>query len=310
GAGFIGSHLCRRLVRAGHEVTCVDNLSTGHADNIADLLAQRKITAIWHDVTSHRLGVPDIGCDRIFALACPASPVAYRADPIGTLRTAFEGTRRALELAKRTGARLLLASTSEIYGDPAEHPQTESYWGHVDPLGPRSCYDEGKRVAEALVMAYGRQAGVAATIARIFNTYGPGMAADDGRVVPAFIGAALDGRPFPIEGDGRQTRSFCYVDDTVEGLVALMECEAALGMPVNLGNPTEISMVDLALRVAATAGVDVARFEKRPAPEQGPRRRRPDIARAKALLGWQPTTGLDDGLAATVAWFRERRAVA
>lgn len=301
GAGFLGSHLCERLLRDGWEVLCIDNFVTGRQENLASLAAHPGLAIVRHDVTDPLPGGPQL--NRIYNLACPASPPQYQADALKTLRTCVLGTMHALELASACGARLLQASTSEIYGDPLEHPQRESYWGHVNPLGPRACYDEGKRCAETLCQTYARQRGVQARIARIFNTYGPRMSPQDGRVVSNFIVQALAGKPLTIYGTGAQTRSFCYVDDLVDGLVRLMESDAApSGVPVNLGNPAEMTMLDMANLVRELTGADVP-LAFRPRPQDDPAQRRPDISRARQWLGWHPQVAPREGLARTVAYF-------
>ena len=300
GAGFIGSHLCERLVARGDHVICLDNFFTGSRDNVAHLMGQPAFRLVEHDVCSPLL----VDVDRIFNLACPASPIHYQVDPMKTVQTNVMGTLNMLEIARKMGARILQASTSEVYGDPAVHPQTEAYWGNVNPIGPRACYDEGKRVAETLMSDYHRQAGVDIRIARIFNTYGPRMAENDGRVVSNFILQALRGERLTIYGTGLQTRSFCYVDDLVEGLLRLMDTES-FHEPVNLGNPGEFTMRELAEMVARFCDVK-ADIEYCPLPQDDPVQRRPDIARARQLLDWAPTIPLEDGLRRTVADFQER----
>jgi UDP-glucuronate decarboxylase len=301
GAGFIGSHLCERLLAEGREVVCLDNYMTGERRNIEPLLRHPAFEAIRHDVvTPIRLET-----DAIYHLACPASPVHYQADRIRTLKTAVIGTYNMLGLAKRTGAALFQASTSEVYGDPRVHPQTEDYWGNVNPVGPRACYDEGKRAAETLCFDYRRQHGVRIRVARIFNTYGPRMHPDDGRVVSTFIVQALRGEPVTIFGDGSQTRSFCYVTDLVEGIVRLMAAPDELAGPVNLGNPAEMTVRELAERIVTLCD-SASPIVTKPLPQDDPVRRRPDIAKAGALLGWEPKVALDDGLRETIAWFRSR----
>ncbi len=300
GAGFLGSHLCDRLLADGHDVISVDNYFTGRKANIRHLAGNPRFEAIRHDVTQPLL----LEVDWVFNLACPASPVHYQVNAIKTIKTCVIGALNMLGLAKRTGARIFQASTSEVYGDPDEHPQPESYWGKVNPVGPRSCYDEGKRCAEALFMDYHRSNDVDIRIARIFNTYGPRMASDDGRVVSNFICQALRGEPLTVFGDGSQTRSFCYVDDLVEGFVRLMRYEGEeRHLPHNLGNPGEFSMLELAERVQRLTGSDVE-LVHRPLPADDPRQRRPDITRSHAHLGWQPTIDLEEGLRRTVDWFR------
>lgn len=306
GAGFLGSHLTRRLLHDGHHVTVVDNFSTGDRANLADLAAAEadgRLVVLDHDVEQPL----DVDVDRIFHLACPASPVQYQRDPVRTLKTCVLGSFNVLDLALRTGATVLLASTSEVYGDPAVHPQDESYWGHVNPIGPRSCYDEGKRCAESAFFSYRSQHGLPVKVARIFNTYGPSMRADDGRVVSNFVVAALRGDPLRVLGDGSQTRSFCFVDDLVDGLVRLMETPDEVTGPLNLGNPEEYTVRELAevvLDAVGTSGPEGGRIEHGPLPVDDPTRRCPDIDQAQWVLGWKPTTPLDEGLAATVAYFR------
>ena len=297
GSGFIGSHLCERLLDRGEEVLCLDNFFTGNKDNIAHLLTNPKFELIRHDVTQPIL----VEVDRIYNLACPASPVHYQYNPIKTVKTNVMGALNMLGLARRVKARALQASTSEVYGDPEVHPQPETYWGHVNPVGVRSCYDEGKRVAETLFFDYHRQNGVDVCVVRIFNTYGPRMSIDDGRVVSNFIVQALRGEPITIYGEGTQTRSFCYVSDLVEGMIRAMDCDGFTG-PVNLGNPGEYSIRDLAEMVLELTG---SRSELRnlPLPSDDPTRRRPDISLAKEKLDWEPRVGLREGLDAAVAYF-------
>ena len=299
--GFIGSHLCDRLLAEGHEILGVDNFLTGSPRNLAHLQGHPRFTSIEHDIIEP-LKVPG-RLDVIFNLASPASPKDYLAHPIETLRTGAEGSRNLLELALQKGARYVLASTSECYGDPLEHPQKETYWGHVNPVGPRSCYDESKRYAEAITMAYHRRHGLATHIARIFNTYGPRMQQDDGRIVPNFIRQALRGEPITVYGDGSQTRSFCYRDDLVEGLIRLMNAPDDLAGPVNLGNPGEFTILQLARLVLEATGSS-APLAYHPLPQDDPTQRRPDITLARARLGWEPKVPLVEGLARTVAWFR------
>ncbi len=301
GAGFIGSHLCDRLVVDGHEVICLDNYFTGRRENIRHLLDNHNFELMRHDVIEPTL----VEVDQIYNLACPASPVHYQYNPVKTVKTNVMGTLNMLGLAKRVRARILQASTSEVYGDPLEHPQTEKYWGNVNPIGLRSCYDEGKRVAETLMMDYHRQNGVDTRIARIFNTYGPRMVENDGRVVSNFIVQALSNEPLTIYGDGKQTRSFCYVDDLVDGLVRLMNAED-LHEPINLGNPVEFTIEELAVEVARRCGSN-ADIKREPLPMDDPRQRKPDITRARELLGWQPTITLAEGLERTIADFAARR---
>jgi UDP-glucuronate decarboxylase len=302
GAGFIGSHLTRRLLDAGNEVLVVDNFYSGTRSNIEDLQGEPRFELLRHDVTFPLY----VEVDEIYHLACPASPVFYQRDPVQTTKTCVHGSINMLGLAKRTGAKILLASTSEVYGDPAMHPQEESYWGNVNPIGIRSCYDEGKRCAETLFFDYHRQHQLRIKVARIFNTYGPRMAADDGRVVSNFIVQALTGQPLTVFGDGTQTRSFCYVDDLVDGLIRLMDSPDEVTGPINLGNPGEFTMLELAQQVTALAGgPDI---EYRPLPQDDPVRRKPDIAKAQELLGWQPTVPLEEGLKRTVDYFRDHLA--
>ena len=298
GAGFIGSHLCDRLLARGHEVLCVDNLFTGRRRNIEHLLAHPRFEFMRHDVCFPL----HVEVDQIYNLACPASPVQYRHDPVQTTKTAVLGAINMLGLAKRLKCPILQASTSEVYGDPEVHPQPESYWGAVNPVGPRSCYDEGKRCAETLFFDYRRQHGLRIKVARIFNTYGPRMHPNDGRVVSNFAVQALSGRPVTIHGDGAQTRSFCYVDDLVTGLVRLMETPDDVTGPVNLGNPQEVSIRTLAEMVLERVGGGAPEFLE--AVEDDPRRRRPDISLAAELLGWAPRVPLDEGLDRTIAYFR------
>jgi UDP-glucuronate decarboxylase len=300
GAGFIGSHLCERLLGDGHEVVCMDNLFTGRRANLSGLLGRDNFEFDRHDVNEPFT----VEVDHIYHLACPASPIHYQRNPVRTIRTCVQGTLHALELAREVGARLFIASTSEVYGDPARHPQTEDYWGHVNPIGPRACYDEGKRCAEALAVSFARQYGVDVRIARIFNTYGPRMHESDGRVVSNFVVQALRGEPITLYGDGSQTRSFCYVDDLVEAAVRLMEVDTD-DTPVNLGNPNETSIREIAALIRALAG-SRSELIHRDLPADDPARRCPDIGRARALLGWQPEVSLEDGLARTIAYFDAR----
>lgn len=297
GAGFIGSHLCEKLLARGDEVLCLDNFFTGRKENIAHLLAEPRFELIRHDVTLPFMAE----ADRIYNLACPASPVHYQYNPVKTIKTNVMGALNALGLAKRVRARILQASTSEVYGDPAMHPQNESYWGNVNPIGPRSCYDEGKRVAEALFFDYHRQNKVDIRVIRIFNTYGPRMLINDGRVVSNFVVQALRNEPITIYGKGMQTRSFCYVDDLVDGMVRMMDCEAFTG-PVNLGNPGEFTIRELAETIIEMTG-STSKLVFRPLPENDPTRRRPDIALAQEKLGWQPKVMLRDGLRPTITYF-------
>jgi UDP-glucuronate decarboxylase len=299
GAGFLGSHLCHRLLDEGNHVLCVDNYFTGNKRNIEDLIANPYFEIIRQDVCFPLY----VEVDEIYNLACPASPKYYQKDPIQTMKTSVLGTYNMLGLAKRTGAKILQASTSEIYGDPEVHPQPESYWGNVNPLGVRSCYDEGKRAAESLVMDYNRQHGVRTKIIRIFNTYGPNMAADDGRVVSNFIVQALSGRPITVYGAGTQTRSFCYVDDLVEGMIRVMNSAEYITGPINLGNPGEFTMLELADKVKEITGnKNEVIFE--PLPKDDPKQRRPDISLAKQVLHWAPKVSLDEGLVKTIDYFR------
>lgn len=299
GAGFLGSHLCEALLAQGREVICADNFFTGRKANIAHLLDHPRFELLRHDVT-HSLFVE---VDRIYNLACPASPVHYQYNPVKTIKTSVLGAIHMLGLAKRVRARILQASTSEVYGDPAVHPQPETYWGHVNPIGIRSCYDEGKRAAECLFMDYHRQNGVDIRIARIFNTYGPRMLPNDGRVVSNFIVQALRAEPLTVYGTGSQTRSFCYVDDLVDGLIRLMNTEGVTG-PLNLGNPSEFTILELAQQVRELTG---SRSEIRflPLPSDDPTQRQPDISQAREKLGWTPKVPLGDGLRKTVAYFEE-----
>ena len=301
GSGFLGASLCERLVQAGHEVICLDNLLTSSVDNIEHLLGSGNFKFIEHDVTEPiRLEV-----DEIYNLACPASPIHYQANPIKTMKTSVLGMIHVLGMAKRCGARVLQASTSEIYGDPDVHPQPESYRGLVNTLGPRACYDEGKRAAEALCSDYRRSHDVEVRIARIFNTYGPGMATNDGRVVSNFILQTLRGEPVTVYGDGSQTRSFCYRDDLIEGLVRLMALDGKEPRPVNLGNPEECSMLELVQAVARACGRE-AMVTYQPIPNDDPKQRCPDITRARELLNWSPAVSLREGLQRTVSWFQNQ----
>ncbi len=299
GAGFLGSHLCERLLLEGHDILCVDNFYTGSKRNISHLLGHPRFELLRHDVTFPLY----VEVDEIYNLACPASPVHYQNDPVQTTKTSVHGAINLLGLAKRTKARILQASTSEVYGDPGQHPQREEYWGHVNPVGIRSCYDEGKRCAETLFMDYRRQHGMAVKIARIFNTYGPRMQIDDGRVVSNFIVQALRGEPITIYGDGQQTRSFCHVDDLIDGLRRLMASPHEFCGPVNLGNPGECTMLELAQRVQALAR-SASPLVFRPLPGDDPARRRPDISLARRALSWEPRIELAAGLAQTVDYFR------
>jgi UDP-glucuronate decarboxylase len=297
GAGFLGSHLCERLLNDGHEVICLDNYFTGRMANVAHLRDSRNFELIRHDVTEPIL----LEVDRIFNLACPASPIHYQFNPVKTIKTSVMGAINMLGLAKRVKARILQASTSEVYGDPAVHPQTEDYWGNVNPIGIRSCYDEGKRVAETLFMDYHRQNKVDIRIVRIFNTYGPRMLPNDGRVVSNFIVQALNGEDITIYGDGSQTRSFCYVDDLIEGFVRMMNQDKIIG-PVNIGNPGEFTMLELAKEVLELTG-SKSKIVYKPLPGDDPKMRRPDITLAKKALNWEPTIPLRQGLEKTIVYF-------
>ncbi|HEV7699659.1 MAG TPA: UDP-glucuronic acid decarboxylase family protein [Pyrinomonadaceae bacterium] len=301
GAGFIGSHLCERLVSEGNEVICLDNFFTGRKENIEHLMDDKRFELVRHDVTEPIL----LEVDRIYNLACPASPIHYQYNPIKTVKTNVMGMINMLGLAKRVKARILQASTSEVYGDPLEHPQTEEYWGNVNPIGLRSCYDEGKRVAETLMMDYHRQGHVDTRIVRIFNTYGERMLENDGRVVSNFVVQALRGDELTIYGDGSQTRSFCFVTDLVDGFIKLMEADDIdeIHQPVNMGNPGEFTMNELAEQVGLTVGKDI-RVKHLPLPQDDPRQRKPNIERAKRLLGWEPKIPLAEGLKKTVDYFK------
>ncbi|MEQ8262179.1 UDP-glucuronic acid decarboxylase family protein [Pseudohaliea sp.] len=298
GAGFLGSHLCERLLARGHDVLCVDNFFTGARDNVIHLLDNPHFELLRHDVTFPLY----VEVDEIYNLACPASPVHYQFDPVQTTKTSVHGAINMLGLAKRVRAKILQASTSEVYGDPQVHPQEESYWGHVNPIGARSCYDEGKRCAETLFFDYYRQHDLRIKVARIFNTYGPRMHPNDGRVVSNFIVQALAGEPITLYGDGEQTRSFCYVDDLVDGLIALMDSADEVTGPINLGNPLEFSIRELAEQVLELTG-STSELVFRPLPEDDPRQRQPDITRAREQLGWEPSTQLKTGLERTVDYF-------
>ena len=298
GAGFIGSFLCERLLAAGHEILCVDNFFTGTRANVAALVAHPMFELMRHDVTFPLY----VEVDEIYNLACPASPVHYQYDPVQTTKTSVHGAINMLGLAKRVRATILQASTSEVYGDPTVHPQPEEYWGNVNPIGPRSCYDEGKRCAETLFFDYRRQHKLKIKVARIFNTYGPRMHPNDGRVVSNFVVQALKGEPITIFGDGLQTRAFCYVDDLVDGLVRLMESPEEVSGPINLGNPGEFTMRELAELVLELTG-SASTIEFRPLPADDPRQRRPDISKAESVLGWRPSTPLREGLGRTIAYF-------
>ena len=298
GAGFLGSHLCERLLEKGSEVICLDNFFTGVRHNVDRLLDHKRFELIRHDVTFPIY----LEIDQIYNLACPASPIHYQHDPVQTTKTSVHGAINMLGLAKRVKAKILQASTSEVYGDPNVHPQTEDYWGHVNPIGPRSCYDEGKRCAETLFFDYWRQNKLRIKVARIFNTYGPRMHPHDGRVVSNFIIQALLGRDITIYGDGSQTRSFCYVEDLVDGLIRLMGSPDEIVGPINIGNPVEFSMLQLANIVGEVTN-SRSRVVHRPLPQDDPRQRQPDIAKAQEILGWKPTTPLREGLAKTIAYF-------
>jgi UDP-glucuronate decarboxylase len=300
GAGFLGSHLCERLLAEGHDVLCVDNFYTGTKRNIAHLLRDPYFELLRHDITFPLY----VEVDEIYNMACPASPIHYQNDPVQTTKVNVHGAINVLGLTKRLKARILQASTSEVYGDPVVHPQPESYLGNVNPIGPRSCYDEGKRCAETLFFDYHRQHGVRIKVARIFNTYGPRMHPNDGRVMSNFILQALRGRPITVYGDGRQTRSFCYVDDMVEGLVRLMGTEDHVTGPVNLGNPEECSVLQLAELVVSVTG-SRSEITFLPLPQDDPRQRRPDITLARELLGWEPAVPLEEGVLRTVEYFEE-----
>jgi UDP-glucuronate decarboxylase len=298
GAGFLGSHLCDRLIQAGHEVVCLDNFFTGARKNVEHLLDDHRFELVRHDVTQPLT----IEVDQIYHLACPASPIHYQRNPVRTIRTAVHGTLNMLDMAREVHAKLLIASTSEVYGDPQQHPQEEEYWGHVNPIGPRACYDEGKRCAEALTVSYARQYGIQTRIARIFNTYGPRMHANDGRVVSNFVVQALRDEPITIYGDGSQTRSFCFVSDLIDGLMRFMALGNDPG-PVNLGNPREQTISDLARMIVGMTG---SRSEVvfQPLPTDDPVRRKPNTDKAKAILGWEPRVSVEEGLAATIDYFR------
>jgi len=299
GAGFLGSHLCERLLQRGNDVICVDNFFTGRKDNIADLVGHPRFEILRHDIV-HPLYLE---VDQVYNLACPASPQAYQFNPIKTIKTSTVGMVNVLGLAKRCRARVLQASTSEVYGDPLIHPQTEDYWGHVNPIGPRSCYDEGKRVAETLCMNYHLAHGLEVRLIRIFNTYGPRMDPYDGRVVSNFITQALRGEPITVFGDGTQTRSFCYVDDLIEGMIRMMDQDEQVG-PVNLGNPGEFTMLELAEQVLAQTR-SKSKINHLPLPADDPKQRCPDITRAREWLGWSPVVPLAEGLSRTIPYYRQ-----
>jgi UDP-glucuronate decarboxylase len=299
GAGFVGSHLSARLIAEGAQVICLDNFFTGTRENVAPLLGHPRFELVRHDVEQPL----SLEVDEIYHLACPASPIHYQRNPVRTVRTAVQGTLNLLDVARESSARILIASTSEIYGDPAMHPQPEGYWGNVNPIGPRACYDEGKRCAEALAVSYARQYGTEVRIARIFNTYGPRLHQADGRVVSNFIVQALSGEPLTVYGDGSQTRSFCYVTDLLEGFLRLMASPHG-PEPVNLGNPRETTMLELATLVR-TLTRSPSPIVKAPLPQDDPARRRPDISRARELLGWEPRVTLEEGLRETIGYFRD-----
>src|ERR1700739_3589419 len=300
GAGFLGSHLCEKLLDAGHEVVCVDNFYTGRKDNIAAVLTNPRFEMLRHDVTFPLY----VEVDEIYNLACPASPVHYQFDPVQTTKTSVHGAINVLGLAKRLRVRVLQASTSEVYGDPSRHPQSEDYWGNVNPIGPRSCYDEGKRCAETLFFDYYRQHRLRIKVARIFNTYGPRMHPHDGRVVFNCVVQALSNEPITIHGQGSQTRSFCYVDDMIDGLMRLMESDDSVTGPINLGNPQEFSILELAEQVLGLTA-SPSQLQYKPLPQDDPKQRQPDIARARTVLKWEPTTTLVDGLKKTIAYFEQ-----
>jgi UDP-glucuronate decarboxylase len=300
GAGFLGSHLCDRLLARGEDVLCVDNYFTGTKRNVEHLFSNPRFELLRHDVTFPLY----VEVDRIHNLACPASPIHYQLDPVQTTKTSVHGAINMLGLAKRVKARILQASTSEVYGDPEVSPQAEDYWGRVNPIGPRSCYDEGKRCAETLFFDYQRQHGVDVKVVRIFNTYGPRMHPDDGRVVSRFIVQALRGEDLTVFGEGTQTRSFCYVDDLVDGMLRMMDSPAGLYGPINLGNPEELTMIDLAERVLRATG-SKSRLVKKPLPPDDPKQRKPDIGLAIAKLDWRPKVSLEDGLRETVGYFKK-----
>jgi UDP-glucuronate decarboxylase len=305
GAGFLGSHLCERLLHQGHDVLCVDNFYTGAKANIAHLLTHPRFELIRHDVTFALY----VEVDRIYNLACPASPIHYQHDPVQTTKTSVHGAINMLGLAKRVGARILQASTSEVYGDPEIHPQTEGYWGRVNPVGMRSCYDEGKRCAETLFFDYRRQHNLRIKVVRIFNTYGPRMHPNDGRVVSNFIMQALKGEDITIYGDGKQTRSFCFVDDLVEAIIRAMNTPDDFTGPVNIGNPKEFTILQLAEQVIKLTG-SKSQLVFKPLPSDDPRQRQPDISLAKQVLGWSPTTELEQGLERTIRYFKDRATTA
>ncbi|HEY0983336.1 MULTISPECIES: UDP-glucuronic acid decarboxylase family protein [unclassified Schlesneria] len=300
GAGFLGSHLCERLLERNENVICLDNFFTGRKDNILHLMGNPRFELIRHDIVHPIV----LEVDQIYNLACPASPVAYQFNPIKTIKTSTVGVVNMLGLAKRCRARILHCSTSEVYGDPSVHPQREDYWGHVNPIGPRSCYDEGKRVAESLCINYHQEHDLAVRVIRIFNTYGPRMDPNDGRVISNFITQAIRGEPITIYGDGSQTRSFCYCDDLIRGMMQMMDQDTEIG-PVNLGNPDEYSMLQLAEEVLRAIPESKSKITFEPLPKDDPKQRCPDITKAKAVLGWSPTVGLREGLARTIAYYRQ-----
>ncbi|MCC6750928.1 MAG: SDR family oxidoreductase [Deltaproteobacteria bacterium] len=302
GAGFLGSHLCERLLRDGHEVVCLDNFFTGSRQNVEHLLDDHRFELVRGDVNDPRV----LEVDEVYHLACPASPIHYQRNPVRTIRTCVIGTLNMLEMCREVHAKLLIASTSEVYGDPEVHPQTEAYWGHVNPIGPRACYDEGKRCAEAVAVSFARQYSVPVRIPRIFNTYGPRMHENDGRVVSNFVVQALRGEPITVYGEGRQTRSFCFATDLIEGFVRLMASDLD-ARPVNLGNPDEQTIGELAHRIVQLTG-SRSTIENRPLPKDDPVRRKPDISLAKDALGWTPKVSLEEGLKAVVEDFRARLA--
>ncbi|MDE0973502.1 MAG: SDR family oxidoreductase [Candidatus Nanopelagicales bacterium] len=299
GAGFIGSHLCERLLNRGDQVLCVDNFYSSTRENVAHLLPHPNFELMRHDITFPLF----VEVDQIYHLACPASPIHYQRDPVQTTKTAVHGSINMLGLAKRTKARVLLTSTSEVYGDPAVHPQNEDYWGNVNPIGPRACYDEGKRAAETLFFDYWRQHKLEIKVVRLFNTYGPRMHPQDGRVVSNFVMSALTGSPITIYGDGSQTRSFCYVEDLIDGLIAMMESDVEITGPINLGNPSEFTVKELAEKIIEKIPTTCT-MDFLPLPQDDPVRRQPDITRAKTQLGWEPTIALDQGLDRTIDYFR------
>lgn len=299
GAGFLGSHLCDRLIERGDDVICLDNFFTGRKENVRHLLNHERFELVRHDIVHPFY----LEVDRIFNLACPASPEAYQYNPIKTIKTSTVGMVNVMGLAKRCGARILHASTSEVYGDPLVHPQTEDYWGHVNPIGPRSCYDEGKRIAESLMMNYHQAHGVAIRIIRIFNTYGPRMDPNDGRVISNFITQAIRGDDITVYGEGTQTRSFCFCSDLIEGMLRLMDQDDQTG-PINIGNPVENTMLELAEAVVKAVGSS-SKIVHRPLPKDDPQRRCPDITRAREALDWEPKVALEDGLQLTIDWYRK-----